>query len=307
MRALLLLCSVATVASAQLQPCVGAYSTCPNGACALTPDACGTCSAGQYACPLSATCAASAAAVSSCAGSAGTHYDSSLSIEARLDYIFAQALTVDELTSQMTDNASHIPRLAIPAYVWLDDDQHGVKQPDATAFPNGNALGASWDTELLTRVGLAIGTEARGVFNTLLDKSAQTGGEGWPGTLRNGATLTAYAPNINLVHDPRWGRAQEVMSECPHLTGELVEAYVNGMQNTSAPGVAETGPLLMGACCKHYAVYNVETIPTDRTLFDAKVDARDLWETYAPAFESCIVGGHSQSVMCSCACSLVRR
>ena len=89
----------------------------------------------------------------------------------------------------MTDNASHIPRLAVPAYVWLNDDQHGVKQSDATAFPNGNALGASWDADLLTRVGLAIGTEARGVFNTLLDKSAQTGGEGWPGTLRNGATL----------------------------------------------------------------------------------------------------------------------
>ena len=89
------------------------------------------------------------------------------------------------------------------------------------------------------------------------------------------------------------------MSEDPVLTGALVSAYVNGMQNSSAPGVAEAGPLLMGACCKHYAVYNVEKIPTDRTLFDANVNARDLWETYAPVFESCIVGGHSQSVMCS--------
>jgi beta-glucosidase-like glycosyl hydrolase len=77
------------------------------------------------------------------------------------------------------------------SYVWLDDDQHGVKQPDATAFPNGNSLGASWSPELLTRVGMAIGTEARGVFNSLLDKSAEEGGEGWPGTLKNGATLTA--------------------------------------------------------------------------------------------------------------------
>jgi beta-glucosidase len=235
--------------------------------------------------------------VAGCAGSAGTHYDASLSIEARLDYIFAQKLTLAELITQMTDNATQIPRLAIPAYVWLNDDQHGIKQPDATAFPNGNAFGASWSTPLLERIGLALGTEARGVFNSLLDKSAQTGGSGWPGTLRNGATLTAYAPNVNLVHDPRWGRAQEVMSEDPLLTGALVAAYVNGMQNSSAPGVAETGPLLMGACCKHYAVYNVEKIPTDRTLFDAKVNARDLWETYAPVFQSCIVAGHSQSVM----------
>ena len=71
-----------------------------------------------------------------------------------------------------------------------------MKQPDATAFPNGASLGASWNAPLLFDVGLAIGTEARGVFNSLEDKSAETGGEGWPGTLRNGATLTAYAPNV---------------------------------------------------------------------------------------------------------------
>jgi len=44
------------------------------------------------------------------------------------------------------------------------------------------------------------------------------------------------------------------MSECPMLTGTLVAAYVNGMQNTTEPGIAETGPILMAACCKHFAV-----------------------------------------------------
>jgi len=280
-------------------PCAGEYSVCANGACALVPEACGSCTAGQYACPLSSTCAASAAAVAtSCPGLAGTHFDTSLTVEQRLDYFFTQRLTVDELTSQMTDNASSIPRLSVPAYVWLNDDQHGVRQPDATAFPNGVSMGASWDTGLLHAIGLALGTEARGVHNSLLDKSAQTGGEGWPGTLRNGAGLTAYAPNINLVHDPRWGRAQEVMSEDPLLSGALVAAYVTGMQNASTPAAAGSGPLLMAACCKHYAVYNVETIPSDRTTFNAVVSARDLWETYLPVFEACIVAGQSQSVMC---------
>jgi hypothetical protein len=204
---LLLAAAGAAVAAAQT-PCVGAYSLCANGACALTPEACGACPAGQYVCPLSATCAATPAAVAGCAGSAATHFDPTLTIEARLDYIFAQSLSLAELISQMTDNATQIPRLAIPAYVWLNDDQHGVKQPDATAFPNGNAFGASWSAPLLERVGLALGTEARGVFNSLLDKSAQTGGSGWPGTLRNGATLTAYAPNVNLVHGAPRERAR---------------------------------------------------------------------------------------------------
>lgn len=88
------------------------------------------------------------------------------------------------------------------------------------------------------------------------------------------------------------------MGECPLLTGALVASYVNGMQNSSDAN-AETGTLLMAACCKHFAIYNVETIPTDRTLFTADVGARDLFETYLPAFEQCIVAGHSQSVMCS--------
>ena len=65
-----------------------------------------------------------------------------------------------------------------------------VKQPDATAFPNGNSLGASWDAGLLTEVGLAIGVEARGVHNSLTDKSGETGGHQWPGTINNGVGLT---------------------------------------------------------------------------------------------------------------------
>jgi beta-glucosidase-like glycosyl hydrolase len=98
-----------------------------------------------------------------------------------------------------------------------------------------------------------------------------------PGSLKNGAGLTAYAPNVNLVHDPRWGRANEVMSEDPLLTGALVAAYVRGMQNNSGADLVNSGaPLLMAACCKHYAVYNVEDLPVDRTQFNADVSARDL-------------------------------
>ena len=86
-------------------------------------------------------------------------------------------------------------------------------------------------------------------------------------------------PQINLVHSPLWGRANEVMSEDPRLTAGLVAAYVSGMQNTTTDAQAASGPILMGACCKHYAVYNVEDKPQDRTVFNAKIGARDLWET----------------------------
>ena len=114
---------LALVARASAALCAGAWSTCKNGACALTPDACNQCTSGQYACPLSKSCFASPTSFGSCPNLKGTHYDSTLSVEARLDYIFAQQLTVAELVSQMTDNATQIPRLAIPAYVWLNDDR----------------------------------------------------------------------------------------------------------------------------------------------------------------------------------------
>lgn len=108
----------------------------------------------------------------------------------------------------------------------------------------------------------------------------------------------ATTTTLLTLTSPRWGRANEVMSECPHLTGELVASYVNGLQN-STDDTAKEGPLLTVACCKHYAIYNVETIPSIRTEFDAVVGSRDLWETYLPVFEACVGEGHGQSVMVS--------
>jgi beta-glucosidase len=294
------LLGLAASAAAQT-PCFGEFSTCPNGSCALTLDACARCPAAQYACPLSTACFSpgdNGAGFSTCPGLAGTHFDTALTIAQRLDYIFATPWTAAEFISQMTENATDVPRLSIPRYSWLNDDQHGVKEADATAFPNGVSFGATFDAALLRDIGLAIGTEARGTHNALTDKSAETGGTQWPGTINNGGGLTLYAPNINLVHDPRWGRAQEVPGEDPLLTGALMSSYVRGLQNNSAR-IDDAGTLLTVACAKHFAVYNIENIPHSRQYLNAVVNGRDLWETYLPAFEALLVDGQVQSIMCS--------
>ena len=44
--------------------------------------------------------------------------------------------------------------------------------------------------------------------------------------------LNCFAPNINLIRDPRWGRSSETYGEDPHLTGALSAAYVQGMQGS---------------------------------------------------------------------------
>ena len=71
------------------------------------------------------------------------------------------------------------------------------------------------------------------------------------------------------------GRNQEVYSECPKLSADLTLAIVTGTQD-NAPGekVGKDGHIHSAACCKHYGVYNVETLPTDRHHFNAVVNAR---------------------------------
>eukprot|EP01104_Vermistella_antarctica_P017227 TRINITY_DN6074_c0_g1_i1.p1 TRINITY_DN6074_c0_g1~~TRINITY_DN6074_c0_g1_i1.p1 ORF type:complete len:949 (-),score=113.70 TRINITY_DN6074_c0_g1_i1:185-2626(-) len=189
---------------------------------------------------------------------------------------------------QLWNGAPAIPSLFIPAYNWLNDDEHGMKVNHGTALPSGNCLGATWSKPTLRAIGDVIGVEARGDHNGYVH-------EGTRGVTPyyNGVGITAYAPNLNLVRDPRWGRAQEVLSEDPLLTSLLTIEYVKGVQGNSSDYMQAA------ACCKHYAAYDLESIPTVRYKFDAQVNARNMWETYMPAFHACVVEAQGAHVMCS--------
>ena len=186
---------------------------------------------------------------------------------------------------------------------WLNDDVHGTATGDGTIFPNGVTLGMSWDSELLHTVGAAVGLEARGGHNGFV----HAGNRG-SGMWTNGVGITLYAPNMNLVRDPRWGRAQEVYSEDVKLTAALTLGFVRGAQGDSAEGVPQQKERLTFACCKHLAAYDLEDfaggVPpnnwvVDRVHFDANVTSRNMWETYLPTFESCLREAKAGSVMCS--------
>ena len=90
----------------------------------------------------------------------------------------------------------------------------------------------------------------------------------------NGDGITVYGPNMNLVKDPRWGRAQEVYSEDPRLTSALTVGYVTGIQGAHLNGTQKDASYMQaGACCKHYVAYDVEgngPLPS-RVFFDAQV------------------------------------
>jgi beta-glucosidase len=221
-----------------------------------------------------------------CPGLKGTHLDWTMSLEDRLVYL-AKAASLEEKIGQMTNDAPAIVHLGIPGYNWLNDDEHGVRESHSTQFPDGCGLGASWSKKTLHDVGWIVGEEARALHNGFVHSGNR-------GHHENGAGITMYAPNMNLVRDPRWGRAQEVYSEDPYLSAQLTYNFVSAAQGNFSGKY-----LLAAACCKHYAAYDLESLPESRVTFSATVNSRNLWETYLPVFKACVQNAQAGHVMCS--------
>lgn len=190
-------------------------------------------------------------------------------------------LTLDEKVAQLQNDAPEIVRLGIPAYNWWSESLHGVARNGvATVFPQAIGLAATFDEELLRRVGAAIADEARAKFDA----------DGGP-YARHGRYqgLTFFAPNLNIFRDPRWGRGQETYGEDPFLTARLGVAYVRGLQGDQGR------PLKVAAVAKHFAVHSGPERARHR--FNARVDAHDLADTYLPQFEAVVREGKVAGVM----------
>ena len=291
--AFLVILALVEIATAAPESCLGEFEKCSDsGDCVLDRSLCGRCSQNQYLCPLDQkTCVDRADDYKKCPNIKGTHLDWTMTIDNRLAYLI-KTTSLTEQIAQLTNKAPAIVHAGIPAYNWLNDDEHAVKNSRATVFPNGCALGATWSKKTLGEVGYAIGREARALHNGLVHE----GNRGRNGLFSNGGGITMYSPNINLVRDPRWGRAQEVYSEDPNLTGQLAYSFVVGAQTTTGNW---TRYLLSAACCKHFAAYDLESQPTTRLTFNAQIDSRNMWETYMVAFRQCVVEAQAAHVMCS--------
>lgn len=144
-----------------------------------------------------------------------------------------------------------------------DSDHMGInKSIETVCYPTASALASSFDIEVLTKLGEALGEECQAEDVGML-----------------------LGPGLNLKRSPLCGRNFEYFSEDPYLAGELGAAYIKGLQSK---GVA--------ACVKHFAANNQET---HRMSGSSNVDERTLHEIYLPAFESSIKKGRTRSVMCA--------
>jgi beta-glucosidase len=194
-------------------------------------------------------------------------------------------MTLAEKVGQLQNDAPAIPRLGIVAYDWWNEGIHGVARNGvATVFPHSIALAATFDEDLVRRVGAAIAEEARSKFARA--RGRERGSGQYEG-------LTFFAPNLNLFRDPRWGRGQETYGEDPFLIGRMGVAYVKGLQE-GAPG-SPSGWLRAGAVPKHLAVHSGPEV--DRHHFDAQVDAHDLADTYLPQFQTVVREAHPVGIM----------
>ena len=191
-------------------------------------------------------------------------------------------MTLDEKVQQLEDWATPIPRLGIPDYQTWNEALHGVARAGyATVFPQAIGMAATWDQRMVESMGTTISTEARAKYN-----QAQS-----EGNHRIFFGLTFWSPNINIFRDPRWGRGQETYGEDPFLTGRLGVAFIRGVQGN------DLNHLRAVATSKHFAVHSgPESL---RHGFNVDVSARDLEETYLPAFRTTVTEGKVQSVMCA--------
>ena len=142
-------------------------------------------------------------------------------------------------------------------------DMLGVnKSRPATCFPAEVTSAGSWDPELLTEIGAAIGEEAK----------------------EQGVGLV-LGPGTNLKRNPLCGRNFEYFSEDPYLAGKLAAGFIRGAE---AQGV--------GTSLKHFAANSQEL---SRFTSDSVMDGRTLRELYLTAFEIAVKEGKPSTVMCA--------
>lgn len=188
-------------------------------------------------------------------------------------------MTVEEKASQLKFDAEPIPRLGIPGYNWWNEALHGIARAGtATVFPQAIGLGATFDTQMLKKIGDCISTEGRAKYNENLkygDRDIYKG-------------LTFWAPNVNIFRDPRWGRGHETYGEDPYLTSRLAVSFIKGMQG-------DREYLKTAACVKHFVAHSGPE--NKRHYFNVSVTKKDLQETYLPAFEACVKEAGVEAVM----------
>ena len=165
---------------------------------------------------------------------------------------------------------------ALHGVAWSTDINNNGNVVDAngTTFPQAVGMASTWDPALVKQVGNAVGQDARG-YNA--SNPAVWG-------------LNLWAPVVNLLRNPQWGRNEEGYSEDPYLTDAIATAYGRGIEGNN-PTYLQAAPTL-----KHYLAYNNEV---NRGSSSSQLPPRVLQEYDRAAFRGPIQAGAATGVMAS--------
>ncbi|MFJ5222923.1 glycoside hydrolase family 3 C-terminal domain-containing protein [Streptomyces sp. NPDC088400] len=197
--------------------------------------------------------------------------DPRLSPSERVDDLLAR-LTLDEKTAMLHQFAPAVERLGVASFRTGQEALHGVAwMGPATVFPQAVGLGATWNEDLVRQVGEAVSCEVR----AMRARDDRVG-------------LNVWAPTVNLLRHPLWGRNEEGYSEDPALTAATAVAYTRGLRGDH-PAYWRTAPVL-----KHWLAHNNET---DRATTSSSVRPRVLHEYDLRAFRAAVEAGAVAGVM----------
>ncbi|OGU50131.1 MAG: hypothetical protein A2455_08960 [Ignavibacteria bacterium RIFOXYC2_FULL_35_16] len=187
--------------------------------------------------------------------------NSSFSIEEKVEVLLKQ-MTLEEkidLLGGTGFETKAIERLGIPP-LNMTDGPLGVRWESSTAFPAGIAMGATWNPELISKLGSAIAEEVKEKGRHVI-----------------------LGPCVNIARIPMGGRNFESFGEDPYLTSRIAVDYIKGVQKENVV-----------ATVKHYAVNNQEH---QRDFVNTIVDERALNEIYLPAFKAAVEEAKVLAVM----------
>ncbi|MGW5125418.1 glycoside hydrolase family 3 C-terminal domain-containing protein [Streptomyces sp. NPDC004069] len=197
--------------------------------------------------------------------------DPRLPFAKRVDDLLAR-LTLDEKVSFLHQFAPAVPRLDVAAFRTGQEALHGVAwMGPATVFPQAVGLGATWNDDLVRRIGQAVSHEVR----AMRARDDRVG-------------LNVWAPVVNPLRHPLWGRNEEGYSEDPGLTSAIAVAYTRGLRGAH-PTYWRTAPVL-----KHWLAHNNET---RRDTTSSSVRPRVLHEYDLRAFRAAVAAGAVAGVM----------
>ncbi|MGI5411616.1 glycoside hydrolase family 3 C-terminal domain-containing protein [Streptomyces chartreusis] len=197
--------------------------------------------------------------------------DRRLPFAKRIDDLLSR-LTLDEKIGFLHQFTPAVERLGIAAFRTGQEALHGVAwMGPATVFPQAVGLGATWNTDLVRRIGEAVSKETR----AMRARDDRVG-------------LNVWSPTVNLLRHPLWGRGEEGYSEDPGLTSAIATAYTRGLRGDH-PTYWRTAPVL-----KHWLAHNNET---GRDVTSSSVRPRVLNEYDLRAFRATVEAGATAGVM----------